>query len=62
MKTITDLRNQLLNLWEDLKDNKIDVNVAKEMNNAAGKAIKSAAVQLEYFRTRQEKPEIPFFE
>lgn len=32
----------------------------KEKSNAAGKIIKSAAVQLEYAALRKDRPEIPF--
>ena len=40
MKNITDLTVQLTSLYEALKNGTIDVKVAAEMNNTAGKIIK----------------------
>ena len=60
MKTITDLRNELLEVFEDLKDGNVEPKVAAEMNNAAGKAINTVKVQLEYAVLRKEIPKIAF--
>jgi hypothetical protein len=58
--TMTELRDQLLDLFRDIGSGAVELKVAKERCNAAGKIIKSAAVQLEYAVARGEKPEIPF--
>jgi hypothetical protein len=58
--TMTELRDQLLDVFRDIGAGSIDLGVAKQKCNAAGKIIKSAAVQLEYAVARDEKPNIPF--
>lgn len=60
--TMTELRDQLLDLFRDIGTGTVDLKTAKERSNAAGKIIKSASVQLEYAVAREEKPEIPFLE
>ena len=60
MKNITDLTVQLTSLYEALKNGTIDVKVAAEMNNTAGKIINVQKVQLEYAALRDEAPVIPF--
>jgi len=57
---ITQLRDELLRIFTAIGTADIDLAVAKEKSNAAGKIIKSAAVQLEYAIARKETPEIPF--
>lgn len=58
--TITELRDQLLDLFHEMGEGGVDLMLAKEKSNAAGKIIKSASVQLEYATARKEKPDIPF--
>lgn len=60
MKNITELRNELSDLFEDIKCGAIEVKQASEMNNTAGKIINSVKVQLAYSDLRKEKPNIPF--
>ena len=60
MKNITELTVQLTDLYNALKDGTIDVKVASEMNNTAGKIINVQKVQLEYAALRDESPVIPF--
>lgn len=59
-KNMTELRDQLLELFEEIGTGSADLKVAKEKSNAAGKIIKSASVQLEYAVARGEHPSIPF--
>ena len=60
MKNVNDLRKNLASVFEDLKNGDVEVNVAKEMNNAAGKIINTCKVQLEYQHLRGSKPSIAF--
>jgi hypothetical protein len=47
-------------LYEGLKNGTVDVKVATEMNNTAGKIINAQRVQLEYAELRKEQPNIEF--
>lgn len=58
--TMTELRDELLVLFAEIGSGDVDLAVAKEKSNAAGKVIKSASVQLEYAVARKSKPNIPF--
>jgi hypothetical protein len=57
---ITELRNDLLEVYDGLRTGSIEPKEAKEINNTAGKIIATAKVQLEYSGLRGEKPEIDF--
>jgi chemotaxis regulatin CheY-phosphate phosphatase CheZ len=60
---LTELYQHLGSLYEDLKGDAIKPNIAKEMNNTAGKMIAIAKVQLRYVVLRQKHhalPAIPF--
>jgi hypothetical protein len=59
-KNMTELRDELLNLFAQIGTGGVDLTVAKETSNAAGKIIKTASVQLEYAIARKAKPNIPF--
>lgn len=48
MKNITELRDALALQYQKVLNGEIDVKVASELNNTAGKIINSAKVQLEY--------------
>ena len=58
--SITKLRNELINVFDRLKEGSIDCERAKEMNNTAGKIIKTVGIQIAYSGLRKEKPEIEF--
>lgn len=60
MTTITDIRNDLITVFNKLRDGEMEAKDAFEINNTAGKIISSAKVQLAYAALRGEKPEIPF--
>ena len=60
MKTVTDLRNELCNTFDELKAGNITPKVASEMNNSAGKIINTLKVQLDYHTMTKTKPNIPF--
>lgn len=59
-ETITELRDDLLEMYAEIGKGRIQLGMAKEKCNAAGKIIKSAAVQVEYAALRKETPNIPF--
>lgn len=60
MTTITDIRNDLIEVFNGLKSGSLEAKDAVEINNTAGKIISSAKVQLAYHALRGEAPEIPF--
>lgn len=62
MKSINELRAELLKLFSDIKSGDADVKAAGEMNNTAGKIINSVKVELEYAALRKVEPCIPFLD
>ena len=60
MNHISDLTTELSALYHSLKDGTIEVKIATEMNNTAGKIINAQRVQLEYAELRKEQPDIDF--
>jgi|GEM_PF-1098428 len=60
MTTITDIRNDLVNVFNCLRDGTMEAKDAVEINNTAGKIISSVKVQLAYAALRGEQPDIPF--
>jgi len=60
MKNIEEVRDELSEVFQGLKDGTLEVDRASEMNNTAGKIIKSLAVQLEYFSLRNEQPDLDY--
>ena len=62
MKNIKDVRNQLAEVFAELRSGAINPAVASELNNSAGKIINSLKVELEYYSLRKESPDIDFFE
>jgi hypothetical protein len=60
MKTAIQLRERLSNVFDNLESGDMKAQVAKELNNTAGKIIASVKLELEYFALRKEPPDIPF--
>ena len=60
MKTIRELREQVIETTEGLESGSIDLKIAAEMNNCVGKIINTVRAQLEYAKLRKEKPQIDF--
>ena len=60
MKNITDLSQDLSRLYEEIRAGSIELKVAGELNNTAGKILKAHRVQLAYHALRDEKPNIQF--
>ena len=59
---ITDVRDQLLEVFDGLRAGTMDTKVAVEINNTAGKIINTAKVQIAYSALRGEAPYIPFLD
>jgi hypothetical protein len=62
MKNVTELRDQLSQVFSDLRGGGIKHTDAAELANIAGKMINSAKVQLDYYALRKEAPTIKFLE
>jgi hypothetical protein len=62
MKNITELRDQLSEVFTELRNGTVEVKAASELANIAGKMIGSAKVQLEYHALRGDQPTIPFLD
>ncbi|RAK68818.1 hypothetical protein [Phenylobacterium kunshanense] len=60
MTTIADIRNDLIEVFNGLKNGTMEAREAVEINNTAGKIISSAKVQIAYHALRGEAPNIPF--
>lgn len=60
MTTITDIRDQLIDVFNGLREGSIEIKDAVEINNTAGKIINTAKVQIAYSALRGEAPHIPF--
>lgn len=59
-KDISELRDQLLDAFQWVKEDPRRANQVREMTNAAGKVLGTVKAQLEYAMLRQEKPSIEF--
>jgi hypothetical protein len=62
MTTITEIRDQLIEVFNGLRDGSIDAKDAVEINNTAGKIINTAKVQIAYSALRGDTPYIPFLD
>lgn len=60
MKNADELRIQLAQVFEELRQGEMETKVAAELANLAGKMISSAKAQVEYYALRKESPNIGF--
>jgi hypothetical protein len=60
MRNVTELRDQLSQVFTDLRTGDVKHTDAAELANIAGKMINSAKVQLDYYALRKEAPNIDF--
>lgn len=60
MHNVTDLRNEMINVFAELRAGTLEHKRAKEMSNAAGKIIGTVSIQLKYAQQRNETPDIAF--
>jgi hypothetical protein len=56
------LRDDLIEVYQALREGRIGINEAKQAANIAGKVIGSANSQMEYNKMAQSKEKIKFFE
>jgi hypothetical protein len=62
MKNVSDLRAELVAVFNELRGGAMDPGLAKEINNTAGKIIKSVQLELTYADLRKQEPTIAFLE
>lgn len=62
MQNIKELRDELAEVFTNLKKGKIENKTAAEMNNAAGKMINTVKLELEYSALNKSKKKIEFLE
>jgi hypothetical protein len=62
MQNIKDLRESLVDNYEKLKNNEMELKMAKELANTAGKVLNSLKVELEYQALTGNKKIIKFLE
>jgi hypothetical protein len=60
MKNTTDLRNQLIEVLNDLRSRKIDTTAAKSMVALSNSILKSASVEADYNKFLGSKDQIDF--
>lgn len=60
MENIKEVRKELCDAFNDLRNGGLEVKQASEMSNMAGKIINSLKVEIEYAALRKEKPDIDF--
>lgn len=60
ISNVNDLRDRLIDVFEEVESGAMSVKTAKELANVAGKMIGSTKVQLEYHALRKEAPKIKF--
>lgn len=62
MKDVTELRDDLAEVYAQAKNKELDNQTAGTLANIAGKMIKSAAVELSYNQFMKKTKKIPFLE
>lgn len=60
MTNVIELRNELCQVFDQLRKGTVDCKCAKEIVNAAGKIINTVRIELEYADLRKETPVIEF--
>lgn len=62
MKNVKELRVELVEIFNNLKADKLEVNKAKELVNCAGKILNTAKIQMAYNDFVGKKEPIEFLE
>jgi hypothetical protein len=58
--SLKELRDQLSNLFAQIRNEEVDLQVAKQLNATASSIISTVKCEIEYCRLTNEIPEIPF--
>ena len=62
MNNIKELREELVTIFDELKEDNIDYKKAKEITNIAGKIIQSTKVEIDYAKLNRTKKKIDFLD
>lgn len=62
MQNINVLRNELSEVFQQLKSGTIEVKTAEALNNTAGKVMSTVIAELKYRAITESKDKIPFLE
>ena len=62
INNVKDLRDDLVTIYQSLRNGKIGLREAKESNNTAGKILNAAKLELEYNTFTKSKKKIAFLE
>lgn len=62
IENVTQLRDDLIKIYEQVKSKEIGLKEAKELTNTAGKILSSAKLELEYKSYVGQKDKIEFLE
>lgn len=62
VKNIVQLRDDLLRVYEGLRNHKLSTEEVKQAANVSGKVFSSAKIQIEYNKMIGSKDKIPFLE
>ncbi|MBN1181581.1 MAG: hypothetical protein JXB49_04780 [Bacteroidales bacterium] len=62
VKNIVQLRDDLLQVYEGLRNHKLSTEEVKQSANVSGKIFSSAKIQIEYNKMIGSKDKIPFLE
>jgi hypothetical protein len=62
MKNCNELRNELSEVFKELRAGSITVDQAAELANVAGKIVSSAKVQIAYYELLKSQPHIEFLD
>lgn len=62
MKNVKELRLEMVDVFEGIKKDKIDLKKARELTNAAGKILSTVKAQIMYNQHMDRKERIDFLE
>ena len=60
MRNVREMQDKLSELYDDLRNDRVDTKKASELTNICGKMIAGAKAQVTYYEMRKEKPKIAF--
>lgn len=60
MNNILEMRREMIQVFDGVKSKRLPLEIAKELNNTAGKILSTIKIRLVYATLRKEKPNDPF--